>query len=36
MSNDEVVEGIITTVLLHGMYSNCSHTHRSSGHCLSV
>ena len=38
-SNEKVMEGIISTVFLGSSQhynSNCSHTHRSTGHCTHI
>ena len=36
LSNDEVVEGIVSPAFLHGINSDCSHTHRSTGHYICI
>ena len=34
ISIDEVVEGIVSTAFLHGINSDCSHTHKSTAHYI--
>ena len=36
LNNDEVVEGIVSPAFLHGINSDCSHTHRSTGHYIRI
>ena len=36
ISNNEVMEDIVSTAFLHEINSDCSHTHRSTGHYIRI